>query len=64
MDYDIESFMAGLQTGLRLGRVPSWRPTPPPIPPTPPTPPPPSDYMITETADYMITESGDYMVTE
>ena len=61
MDYDLESFMAGLQTGLRLERVPSWRPIPPPVPPTPP---PPPDYMITETADYMITESGDYMVTE
>ena len=61
MDYDFASFFTGLQTGLRLGRVPLWRPTPSPVPPTPP---PQSDYMITETADYMITESGDYMVTE
>lgn len=64
MDYDMESFMVGLQTGLRLGRVSLWRPTPTPTPPVPPTPPTPSDYMITETADRMITESGDYMVTE
>ena len=61
MDYDLGSFFAGLQTGLRLGRIPLWRPTPAPVPPTPP---PEPDYMITETADYMITESGDYMVTE
>lgn len=54
MDYDIESFMAGLQTGLRLGRAPQS--AAPPVPS--------GEYMITEDEDRMITETGDYMVTE
>lgn len=55
MPFDYESFMAGVMTGLKLGRVPKGR--------TPPVP--SNDYMITEIdEDRMITESGDYMVTE
>lgn len=55
MPFDYESFMTGVITGLKLGRVPNGR-----------TPPAPSnDYMITEIdEERMITESGDYMVTE
>lgn len=62
MPFDYHSFMQGVATGLKLGRISPWRPTPPPVPPTPPLP---TDYMITEIdEDRMITESGDYMVTE
>ena len=54
MPIDYNSFMAGLQVGLRLQRPPEGR-----------KPPAPSEaYMITEDDDRMITESGDYMVTE
>jgi hypothetical protein len=54
MDYDIESFFAGLQTGLRLGRVPFEK-----------TPVPPSNsYIVTEQDDDIITEGGDNIVTE
>ena len=55
MPFDYDSFMQGVMTGLRLGRIPKER--------TPPTP--SGDYMITEIdEERMITESGDYMVTE
>lgn len=55
MPFDYESFMKGVITGLKLGRVPKDRK--PPIPG--------GNYMITEIdEDRMITESGDYMVTE
>lgn len=55
MELDYTSFMAGVLTGLKLGREPRNR-----IPPAPS-----NDYMITEIdKDRMITESGDPMVTE
>lgn len=55
MELDYASFMAGVLTGLKLGREPKSR-----------VPPAPSDnYMITEIdEDRMITESGNPMVTE
>lgn len=50
MDYDIESFMAGLQVGLRLGREPQ-RPQPPV---------PSGKYILTESGKYVLTETKDY----
>ena len=57
MNYDYDSFLAGLITGLKLGRYPGNI--------TPPSPPSPSDTtIITEAEVVMITESGDILITE
>jgi len=53
-NFDIESFFAGLQAGLRLGRAPQGR-----IPP-----PPSNSYIITEDEDDIVTETGEYIITE
>lgn len=57
MIYDYDSFMAGLITGLKLGRYPGNV--------TPPDPPSPSDMsIITELAEAMLDESGNALITE
>lgn len=46
MDYDIDSFLAGVQVGLRLGRKPQ-RPQPPV---------PSGRYILTESGEKVIAE--------
>ena len=46
MPFDYESFMTGVITGLKLGRVPKGR--------KPPTP--SGRYILTESGEFMVTE--------
>lgn len=54
MPFDYESFITGVITGLKLGRPPQGRITPPIS----------DSYIITEDGDEIITESGENIVTE
>lgn len=53
MPFDYNSFMQGVQTGLRLGRTSPGR-----VPPMPPVP--SGRYILTESGGYVLTETKDY----
>lgn len=53
MPFDYNSFLQGVQTGLRLGRTSPGR-----VPPMPPVP--SGRYILTENSEYILTETRDY----